>query len=102
MKYFLLVIVLVFLISCHKEDLDSTLPPCINEIIQSSLYWSRVESQIHNGQQVYWLKSDVIADVQESIINNQCEILCSYCGECEPARCAKKYKNNKWETIWER
>lgn len=57
---------------------------------------------MHRGQQVYWLITDAIADVNKSIINNQCEVLCASCGECEPTPCGRKFKQNKWKTIWER
>ncbi|HRI01335.1 MAG TPA: hypothetical protein PK006_09825 [Saprospiraceae bacterium] len=106
MKYALL-FPLLFLISCHckteDELINITLPDCIQSIIidpKASVGLKTVQAQKVNGNVHYWLNTDLThVDGAEYIINNQCDTVCYFCGECQIPDCSKKYTSN-WVLIW--
>lgn len=98
----------ISLFSCQKKEVGNKLPQCIEEILemdQNTMYSPilRVNAQIVGGEQHYWLNTDERhADGPEYILNEICDTVCYLCGECTYPSCLDNYKDENWETIWER
>ena len=95
----------VFIASCTKE-VSKELPPCIKNITEDSVKsvsLKTVKVQRVRGELHYWLNTDYRhMDGLEFIVNEQCDTLCSFCGECIPAECIDDYCEDDWVTIWEK
>lgn len=106
MKSILIIFFGLLLLSCTKQDEcgNQKLPDCIKQKIDVSSVqiFQTVKRQKVDGEYHYWLNTGAMAwDGVEYIVNCNCDTICSYCGECFPPECSKKYDFDKWETIWE-
>ncbi|MEO5906192.1 MAG: hypothetical protein ABIQ11_05665 [Saprospiraceae bacterium] len=101
MKKLTCLILIIFLISCNKKDesIITELPECIE--LSGALKTVRVQNvknELH-----YWLNTDFAqSDGPEYVVNINCDTLCTFCGECIPPNCAKKYDFESWVIIWKR
>ena len=103
----LFIIVLFLIVSCKPEEsLDLNLPVCIENVIQDSILSKNlitIQLQKINGENHYWMNTDFRhSDGPEYILNNQCDTICGFCGECNPDECINDYKSKKWKIIWEK
>jgi hypothetical protein len=111
MKKVIVVLILtsLALISCSKatkeNESQNGLPECIEQLTDDPSQVEaikRVLTQTIEGETHYWLNTDAMHyDGSEVIVNNACDTLCLFCGECLLPPCASDY-TNQWETIWER
>jgi len=55
-----------------------------------------------NNEIHYWLNTDFTHfDGTEFIMNEQCDTVCFFCGECFQPECANDYDFEDWEIIWQ-
>ncbi len=101
MKKLSCLILAIILSSCNVGDQCSSkeLPECIE--LSEDLKTVRVQKV--KGELHYWLNTDFVHfDGIEYIVNNKCDTVCSFCGECIQANCANDYEWESWEIIWKR
>ena len=112
MKYFFFFFSFsLFLASCSHDAPGPGTPECIKEKIDayaadSSLFFIRVyKTAIDNGEHFWFNTKAVQIDGAEFILNEQCDTVCGYCGECVPADCIDDYPgygSDEWELVWEK
>lgn len=98
---------IILLSACSKNqpgDTD-TIPTCIQSIIDQEIQrldpLLTVKSQVIDGESHYWLNTDAVHyDGSEYIVNQNCDTVCYFCGECNPLACSAEYDYEKWVTIW--
>ena len=106
MKKLTFVLIIFTFLSCDKKNgnLNSELPECIKNIISNNQVFiplKTVQIQEVDGEFHYWLNTDARHfDGLESIVNNNCDTICYYCGECSFPNCINRY-NEDWQIIWE-
>lgn len=107
MKKWFTILIYLFVAACAKEDekISTSIPTCIQNIINDeelSKTLKTVQVQELRGELHYWLNTDFRHfDGVEYIVNNKCDTICSFCGECIPAECSFDY-NQDWIKIWEK
>jgi len=100
-------LILVIITSCKKNEVVITedLPICIEEIVMDSIRSAAlktVQAIVAKNEIHYWLNTDARhADGGELIVNQQCEEVCSMCGNCVFPKCLKKYNMEEWQIIWQ-
>lgn len=105
MKWIVLLSVLWISSACEKKlhCINSGLPECIEEILANDSIAAplkTIQVQTLNGEHHYWLNTEATStDGVEFIINNKCDTVCAFCGECEPPACTWDYKS-EWKVIW--
>jgi len=108
MKAIPFLFLLLLLAACSKEDQNPTakLPACIQDILddpEQSENLLTIRLQQVNGENHYWLNTGAMAwDGTETIVNEQCETVCTLCGFCISPECIGDYDNEDWEIIWEK
>lgn len=105
MRLLFILIILTAFFSCNRDKIiDTPIPTCIQEIIDNperSADLKTIKVQKSGNQLHYWLNTDATTfDGSELIVNNSCDTICHFCGECTPPKCTKRYNHNNWETIW--
>ncbi|MFK7808548.1 MAG: hypothetical protein AB8F74_12155 [Saprospiraceae bacterium] len=105
-KLSFLFLVLLFAACKDKDNQKDKLPSCIQGKLEETGFLETiltVRTQVIDGEVHYWLNTDAMhVDGVERIVNEACEEVCYLCGECLPPTCTDDYKNDDWETIWER
>jgi len=105
MKTITILILFLTLCSCKHEDgmISPELPSCIENILTDPEVSGTVQlisAQNVKGRIHYLLSTGVTqSDGVEFVVNNYCDTVCSYCGECWPAECTKWY-DESWQVIW--
>jgi len=119
-KYATALLFLTILCGCSKDQvfvrhyvtwhsrhaLHVNLPSCMADLLEDhqffqSLRTIRVNTHI-SGQRHYWLNTGAMNyDGSEDIVNEYCETVCFFCGECYPPSCLQDYIG-PWVTIWKR
>jgi hypothetical protein len=98
MKY--LTFLFLIAMSCHKDKCDTDLPACIDTDQIKSVV-KTIRTQTVNGERHYWLNTDFNQfDGAEFIVNQNCDTVCVFCGECNPPPCTLNYKYEAWKQIW--
>jgi len=91
---------------CIKEKCTNNLPECIKEIVNNPAKNNDLKTirlQVQGTEHYYWLNTDATAfDGVEYIINNRCDTVCYFCGECIYPDCLEQFKDKDWEVIWRR
>lgn len=107
MKIIPFILLFLFSCDCNREDeiINATLPICIEQITASQANSETLKTicaQNVNGDVHYWLNTDFTqSDGVEYMINNNCDTICTFCGECWPANCTKVYRDT-WQIIWKK
>lgn len=101
------VIAFCLLVSCQRNDEDACkISTCLDEKIESfkaateavSLKTTSVAGETH-----YWFNTNATHwDGVEYILNESCDTVCYFCGECFGPECMVDYLNADWKTIWEK
>lgn len=92
--------------SCGKNsaEISTTVPSCIQQIIDNNSESHSIQTirvQKSGDRLHYWLNTDDrFLDGSESIINDNCDTICSL-GGFLPPDCAKNY-DDSWVVIWEK
>lgn len=108
MKVFLSILVCVFIVYSCKDDNDAQfdcLPACIQNLIESPTgpTIKAIKIQKINNTTHFWINTDARHhDGTEDIVDQDCNRLCFFCGECEPPKCLDDYNMNDWKTVWEK
>ncbi len=106
MKILIYALLAIVFFSCDdkKEQLNTKLPECIENIIaneQSFFPLITIRQQEVNGENRYWLNTDARhLDGPEYIVNSSCDTICSYSDRGIPVDCIDQYGG--WQIIWER
>ncbi len=95
------------MLACSQStEISTEVPVCIQLMLDDQdpfVEIKTVQVQEVAGELHYWVNTDATHwDGVEDIVNNQCERLCQFCGECLFPECTKQYKDNKWTIIWEK
>ena len=107
----ILSIIILLMSSCDNDSNDllntinTDIPVCVQGIIdnpEQSSDLKTIKVQEVNGELHYWLNTDFTHfDGVEFILNSNCNVICSFCGEYIPAECIDEYDTD-WIIIWEK
>ncbi|MCU0345967.1 MAG: hypothetical protein MUC59_03415 [Saprospiraceae bacterium] len=94
-------------LSCCKNSVAEDSP---SECLEAKLEEFKLQSgaiairtQVVNGETHYWLSTTAPTyDGFDSIINEQCDTVCTIGGKRIPPTCLEDYDGNIWEIIWEK
>ena len=105
-KYFIAFMLLSSVtFACNNKDYNTKeLPDCIQTYIDlsSKQPFETVKVQKVDGECYYWLNTGAMNwDGVEYIVNENCDTVCGYCGECIPPECLDDFDYNNWDIIWE-
>ena len=92
--------------SCtDANDNCNELPTCIDDLTTDlpNETLKTVKVQTIDDERHFWLNTDALhVDGPEYIVNENCDTLCYFCGECVDLDCAKIYDPADWNTLWEK
>ena len=105
-KIILAISILIFLISCEKNEIPNY-PRCfqssIDEILEHVPSTSRANLKKYNYEDkiVYVIYRNYLSDEEFSVVNEKCEILCTFGGLSGLDTCINWNDAKLIETIWE-
>lgn len=107
-RIFSLIFVLFIVMACKKNDevvVDNNLPACIEEILTDSTslaHLKTIQATVVDNKIHYWLNTNFRQlDGFESIVNEECDTLCSI-GGWIPTECETDYQTpDGWQIVWQ-
>lgn len=103
--YFLTIAILAFAACEHENECDGNLEPCLEakfEEFKASASAISIRKQEVNEENYYWFNDGSTAwDGVEYILNESCDTVCYFCGECQVPTCLDDYTDD-WEVVWEK
>ncbi|MBI5917750.1 MAG: hypothetical protein HY842_20455 [Bacteroidetes bacterium] len=91
--------------ACKKETACGEIEPCLEakfEEFKASTNAISIRKQEVNGENHYWFNDGSTAwDGVEYILNETCDTVCYFCGECQLPACLEDYTGS-WEVVWEK
>lgn len=107
MEKLIVIACIILLSSCSEsnEDIDTSIPTCIDEILEDSNLPEDIVSirvQENDDELHYWISTGVMeVDGVEFIVDSQCDTVCSLGGFVQSPDCAGDYGRDSWVIIWE-
>ncbi len=110
MKQLPLLFIFLLIFSCTKKDNSEIenleLPDCVEKLTIDNRRGpaiQRVRVQEVKNEFHFWLNTDVLqSDLSEFVVDEKCNVVCTFCSECNEPLCSKEYEYDDWVTIWEK